>query len=222
MRMFYMTSARWAEVILHERRIKLARFNELNDPFELMLIDVRSPATRDIVKQIVDYFNGSTGICCFAAAWSSPVMWAHYADKHAGVCLGFDIPDELLLKVNYTDDRITVPFGPELPNKGLSEELLTKLLSTKATDWSYEREYRVLAPLSDKDETTGLYFKNFGPQLTLREIVIGHRCTWSDETASLLVGRVAASVRICKARPAFGRFEMVEQKLFKPRVVEAS
>jgi len=217
-----MTSSRWEEEILREKRIKLSRFKELNDPFELMLIDVRSQDTRDVVKQIYRYFNDTTGISCFGAGWSSPVMWAHYADKHAGVCLGFDIPDDLLVKVSYTDERIVVPFGPHLPNKGLSEELLTKLLSTKATDWSYEREYRLLADLHDKDSVTGHYYKEFGQQLQLRKIIVGHRCDWTPETVRLFLDEPTSSIRICKARPGFGRFEMVEQQQFSPVTIEPS
>jgi hypothetical protein len=38
MRVYYMTSAKWGKVILKERRLNLARFGELNDPFELSLI----------------------------------------------------------------------------------------------------------------------------------------------------------------------------------------
>ena len=35
----YMTTAKWAEVVLRERRLKLSRFYEANDPFELNLIE---------------------------------------------------------------------------------------------------------------------------------------------------------------------------------------
>ena len=147
-------------------------------------------------------------------------MWAHYAEKHSGVCLGFDIPDDLLVKVAYTNARIEVPFGPDLPSKGLSEELLVKLLSTKAMDWSYEREFRVLSQLTEKDPITGLFFVDFGAQLALREVILGHRCAWTAETASQFIDDVTTSVRICKARPGFGRFEMAEQLQFIPLVLE--
>jgi hypothetical protein len=47
MRVYYMTSVKWGEVILKEKRLKFARFGELNDPFELSLIDSRPRETRD-------------------------------------------------------------------------------------------------------------------------------------------------------------------------------
>src|ERR1700734_1370486 len=98
MRVYYMTSAKWGEVILRGRRLKLARFGELNDPFELSLIDARVRETRKFAKLITDHFHETIGVICFGANWASPVMWAHYADKHAGVALGFDVPDALLTK----------------------------------------------------------------------------------------------------------------------------
>jgi hypothetical protein len=103
MRVYYMTSAKWGEVILRERRLRLARFGELNDPFELNLIDNRPRETRRFAKLITDHFRENIGVVCFGASWASPVMWAHYTDKHFGVALGFDVQDALLTKMQYTD-----------------------------------------------------------------------------------------------------------------------
>jgi hypothetical protein len=222
MRVYYMTSAKWGEVILKERRLKLSRFYESNDPFELMLIDIRPQDTRKIAKIISDYYHKNVGMICFGSGWSSPVMWAHYAEKHTGICFGFDVDDKLVSSVNYTDEKIAVPFGSHLPRFGLSEELLTKIVATKANDWEYEREYRVMGRLVVQDPTTGLYYTEFGPQIKLREVIIGHRCTWTAESVRKLIGKTEVSVRIYKARPAFGKFEMVEQKSFKRLTIAAT
>jgi hypothetical protein len=220
MRVYYMTSAKWGEVILRERRLKLARFGELNDPFELSLIDNRLHQTRGVVKLITDHFQNTIGVICFGAIWASPVMWAHYADKHFGVAFGFDVADALLSKIDYTDKKITVPFGSHLPMHGLSEALLNKIRMTKATDWSYEREYRVKSELNEKDPNSGLYYVDFGSQVTLREIIIGHRCTWTATAIRPMLGAEVESVRICRARPALGKFEMVEDRRIKAVTVK--
>lgn len=215
MRVYYMTSGKWAEVILKERRLKLARFGELNEPFELSLVDNRPQDARRMGQLITDHFHATIGVVCFGANWASPVMWAHYAGKHAGVALGFDVPDRLLTKIDYTDRKINVSFGAHLAMHGLSEELLNKIRMTKASDWSYEREYRVESELNEKDPIKGLYFVDFGAQVTLREVIIGYRCTWTAADVRQMLGAVTESVRICKARAAFGRFEMVEDKRVK-------
>jgi len=220
MRVYYMTSAKWAEVILKERRLKLARFGELNDPLELSLIDNQWHEGRRVAHLITNHFRKTIGVICFGAHWSSPVMWAHYADKHAGVALGFDVPDELLSKIEYTDKRISVPFGPHLPRYGLSEALLNRVRMTKATDWAYEREYRVESALKIKDPATGLHYVDFGAQIALREIIIGYRCNWTVAAVRPMLGPVAQSVRICNARPAFGKFEMGEDRQASATIVK--
>ncbi len=146
-------------------------------------------------------------------------MWAHYADKHTGLALGFDVQDELASEVIYTNEKIRVPFGKHLPKHGLTADLLTQIRNTKASDWSYEREYRLGGGLKTADPLTGLYYTDFGVQLQLREVIIGYRCSWSVPKSRTLVGEVHWPVRICKARPAFGKFEMIEQRRVKPVLV---
>lgn len=221
MRLYYMTSAKWAETILKERRIKLSRFSEANDPFELRLIDSRDHNTRNYADLIYNYFDKNVGFICFGATWESPIMWAHYAEKHTGVALGFDVePEGLIAKINYTDEKIQVPFGSHLPKHGLTEELLTQIQTTKSTDWAYENEYRVVTHLDVKDSTTGCYYTDFGAQIQLRELILGHRCSWTKLKALDLVGVTNLSIRIFKVRPAFGKFKMVEQQLFKSVLVK--
>ena len=36
------------------------------------------------------------------------MQWAHYADKHRGLYLVFDVPDKLLFKMNYRENRLPV------------------------------------------------------------------------------------------------------------------
>lgn len=209
---YYMTSAKWAEVILKERRLKLSRFFESNDPFELNLIDSRSKGRREVVRMLVDYHNKNTGMICFGKTWQNPVMWAHYAEKHSGVCLGFAIEPSVLSKVDYTDNMIDVELGVHLPGGGLSADLINKVILTKSTDWKYEHEWRALSQLKTPDPVNGLYYTDFGQQVELRAVIIGHRCTWTPgNVATMIGGHVTAPVRVWKARPAFGRFAMVEQ-----------
>ena len=75
-------------------------------------------------------------------------MWSHYADKHAGICLGFRISplpgdiesrDFILLKVNYIDKIIPLNF---FQNKQIS---LFYWLFTKSEVWSYEEEIRAVS-----------------------------------------------------------------------------
>lgn len=100
MRLYYMTSHEIAtNHILIQRRMKLSRFHELNDPFEMKPHSLADTEMRRITALLEREYFPHKGLLCFSDNWRSPVMWAHYADKHRGVCLGFDIakndPDEV-------------------------------------------------------------------------------------------------------------------------------
>ena len=65
---------------------------------------------------------------CFSFKWSNPVLWAHYADKHKGICLGFDVPDDNVQRVKYVDTRL--PF----PTKS-NEQIGRDWIFTKFSGW---------------------------------------------------------------------------------------
>jgi hypothetical protein len=52
-------------------------------------------------------------LLCFSADWSHPLIWAHYSDKHRGLCLGFEIPSEVAKaktrSVTYIPAALTFP-----------------------------------------------------------------------------------------------------------------
>ena len=91
---------------LREKRLKVARISELNDPFEFAAVDWSDTESRQAWELMKQSMSNDYGLLCFSKTWSNPVQWAHYADKHKGLCLGFDISDELLTEVEYTDERV--------------------------------------------------------------------------------------------------------------------
>ena len=78
---------------LYEKRLKQSRVNELNDPFELTPFDLTDLAIRNAFIQTREDLCKEKGVVCFSSGWRDPVIWAHYSDKHRGLCLGFEIPD---------------------------------------------------------------------------------------------------------------------------------
>ena len=226
MRLYYMTSHKIAvDHILPERRMKLSRFSELNDPFELKAHSLVEKDMRRLTEVLErDYFSRK-GVHCFSDNWRSPVMWAHYAEKHHGICLGFDIPDDdsdpLVRAVQYRTGRAQITLDPAKELLGLTQEFIHMLIYTKAKEWEYEREWRIIANLHHQDEATGFYFVNFGPQLILREVILGCRNPTPIGQIAKLVRGNQARIRVCKARPAFQEFAMVENKRIKPIHVPA-
>lgn len=226
MRLYYLTSHRIAiEHILPERRMKLSRFHELNDPFELKPHTLVDKELRRLTGELEREYFSRKGILCFSDNWKSPVMWAHYAEKHYGVCLGFDVAsdvnDPTVRQVEYNPERVTFMLDREKKLFGIDEHFIHTLLYTKAQEWAYEREWRVIASLEHQDETTGFYYVDFGSQLTLKEVILGCRNPTPVGKVAKLVRNNPASVRVSKVRPAFKKFEMTENKSVKPINVRA-
>jgi hypothetical protein len=113
-------------------------------------------------------------IYCLTPYAKSLLMWAHYGDKHCGVCLEFNATRQfgLAYKVTYRDELL--PVGPDIreDHKALAE--LTVL--TKSKEWEYEREYRMLSREKALDPTFALttednYFPL--PPVSLTAIIMG-------------------------------------------------
>jgi hypothetical protein len=106
MRLYYLTAERWTRKVIEERRVKISLFGELNDPFELLPHILPTRDHRKVAAILRDHLAGQRGVICFSTGWTSPVMWAHYGHKHYGMCLGFDVPDELAMRISYEPKRL--------------------------------------------------------------------------------------------------------------------
>ena len=101
MRVYHFINTQYGLQVLLERRLKIARVHELNDPFEFIGMDLSEDTLREAMERIKDDYNEIIWhTLCFSKRWDNPVQWAHYADGHRCLCLGFDIPDEHLTKVS--------------------------------------------------------------------------------------------------------------------------
>jgi hypothetical protein len=191
---------------LRERRLKITQLDELNDPFELAPFDLSNRVLRRAVKMVSTHFENGRGMLCFSANWRDPVIWAHYADKHRGVCLGFEIPDngELWRPVRYVSHRLKFP---KISLTGNDTYITEQLLFTKYANWQYEEEIRFFAEL--KDEDNGKYYKDFDESLRLVEVIAGVRCRATKEAIQNELGEAERGIRLIKARAGFKRFEVV-------------
>ena len=109
MLLYYMTTKQWAPVILRDRRLKISTIAELNDPFELLGASVGERKMRRALRILHAHWTRELGMICLTDNWHSPVMWAHYAEKHYGVCLGFDVSERpgLISKVDFAELSLT-------------------------------------------------------------------------------------------------------------------
>lgn len=122
----------------------------------------------DIFDGILNKIKAVAGISCFSKSFKKTLMWSHYADKHSGICLGFNIipiglPKFSLLEVNYVDRIVPLNYFKK------KHVALLYWLYTKSKVWEYEEEVRAVY-----QENNGLI--SFSPK-NLREIYYGLRTT---------------------------------------------
>lgn len=147
-----------------------------------------APLLRDQVYQVL---NSNVGILSLSEAPDDSLMWAHYADSHRGMVLGFNqkhpffnhrrSPNDefyFLRRVLYSD---TAPASSLLTFEG------DTVFITKGTQWAYEREWRMLAPLNDATrnvQVQGDVVYLFGfPSEALGSVILGAHAEAALETA---------------------------------------
>lgn len=122
------------------------------------------------------------GIISFSSRWDSILLWSHYADKHKGYCIGFD-------KNKFIELNLCHAIGPVQYNKSLpridpliSSDMKSLFMKShsKAEEWSYEKEFRILK-LWDTFDPTLEERKLRYPKEILKEVIIGLNIPTEDE-----------------------------------------
>ena len=211
-RVYHLTSAEHGISNIALGRLKLARFSDLNDPFELIAANFREREVRKIVRNFKSAFDAQTGLLCFSEDWAEPLLWSHYAAKHRGLCLGFDVPRNLLEKVKYQDDRLRTELDANADPMQLPTELQQALRCTKYRRWEYECEYRRFVPLEEATQEGRFHFVPFGQELQLAEVILGTECVLSLDTVRTTVQMRYPLAAVFKARLEFKGFHIVPQE----------
>ncbi len=203
MRAYKFLTEEFALKSLRERRIKISQYDDLNDPFDLIPFDLSDKIKRRAMRDAIRQLTADHGLVCLSAGWRDPVIWAHYSDKHRGICLGFDVKEQNVKRVEYVPERL--PF-PDEPGPKDSDTMLF----TKFDNWAYEQEIRAWANLDDEDH--GHYYKDFDESFRLAEVIVGPRCKTSRQAVLDALSPLDSEARLIKARAGFKRFEIVEDE----------
>ncbi len=191
---------------LKNKRLKISTQYDLNDPFEFLGYRFSEKKDRLDWERRIEKALSNTGLICFCRNWRNPVIWSHYADKHKGLALGFDVSTYGLIPVRYETSRKEFPglLGLLNPNP---EKFFQEIIGFKFSHWSYENEVRCMERLNEDFCEEGIYFKNFDAALKLKEIIIGHRSEIS--TKKLASSIDLEGIRVKTARLAFNTFDVV-------------
>lgn len=179
-----------------------------------MASDIRQKNEQDIwdsYQRLMDWITnylGSKRVTCFSQSPVEPLMWAHYAEKHKGVCYWFD---KKVFDENYTSGEVVyssslpklhVDFG--VTSSGEIERHLDNIVLTKSQSWAYEKEFRFYI---SSEETA----HKFNPQ-ALKFVILGMRSAQEITNANIIVHRFnqknGTNVRVLYANMSSDRYEM--------------
>ena len=211
MRVYHFICKQYGIENIERRRMKVSQINTLNDPFELLGYSSADRELRKVFQNAKEKFASTFGVLCFSRSWQNPVQWSHYAERHHGLCLGFDVPDEDLTPVQYSRQRLKSETYLQLETHGEKTAQMRKMLATKFSHWRYEQEERAFCKLADVDRDADIYFMPFGERLRLKEVVVGAESSITRSELNGALGGLQSEVTAFKARLAFRSFRVVKQ-----------
>lgn len=130
--------------------------NKPNHPQSLAEILQNWGSNTSFVEQqnrVFNLFRTQIGVLCFSVNPKNILMWSHYTNNHKGIVYEFkpnlfsnNLTDSFKgnpYRVNYPCDRSYELLSYTLSGKEKNEQFV-KELTTKAKDWAYEEEYRMI------------------------------------------------------------------------------
>jgi hypothetical protein len=127
--------------------------------------------------EMIETFSKGFRVLCCSHREDSILMWSHYAAKHAGIVIEFEV-DELFPgmelgnhfnEVRYRSSPPTISaLHVDVPSFHKAMELA---LTTKALEWAYEEEVRIMMPTSLLQGIDNHRFRVFDPKRIKRVIV---------------------------------------------------
>lgn len=148
-------------------------------------------------------------VLCLSEEPNNILLWSHYATKHQGVCVRFLNPgklfNEVLLKVDYSQDVSLIDF---LAPKETYVAAYIKALRTKAEQWAYEHEWRVIVPTGAMGLSllNGYYSHPF-PENPIDRVILGSQTDQKDrQKISAWIGQ--QNIELVQAEEVEGKFQL--------------
>lgn len=138
MRVYHSLEAKWALDDIRRRRLKLAKIDDMNDPYEFRSEVSSHAVSQQALENLREDDNEAHGALCFSRSWNNILMWSHYGDRHKGVCLGFEVPKKFVRRVKYI---ATVQRENDLRDASRRRKLqvVNRLNWAKYEGWTYEK-----------------------------------------------------------------------------------
>jgi hypothetical protein len=228
-RVYKFLSADLALDDLGERHIKISTFQDMNDPFELTGGLDCAPELRVYLATLISRLNEWCGVLCFSQDWRNAMLWSHYAAKHAGICLGFDVSGPVEMKdPHYVSSRQEVDTGlrilrdvatgvHDLAPSDLEacNKVAEQILLTKFDAWRYENEVRMFVALKQEQKRGDLYFAELNQHIRPSTVILGPRCTTTEKEikAAIAKGGYSTPITVVRTMLSPNSFQVIDQAL---------
>ena len=93
MRLYHFLKACYAIDDVEKKRVKISLWMDVNDPWELKPFDLSDARNLRALEGFETKMSKQFSFVSLCKHWRSPLMWAHYAERHQGVALGFEVTD---------------------------------------------------------------------------------------------------------------------------------
>jgi hypothetical protein len=168
----------------------------------LWLLQFNAQAVKPLCESLYEALNRGVGILSLAEVPDQPLMWAHYAESHRGMLIGFDEEHAFFNRKRSDNDEFyflrKVIYADLPPAPSVLGVDGNALFVTKGSKWSYEQEWRMLAPLKDSsrsEEIAGDTVHLFAiPPRALVTVVIGARASAEFERSVRDIVRASADL----------------------------
>jgi hypothetical protein len=143
------------------------------------------PRNVESVRQnFANMFSKYWRLVCASHVYDSVLMWSHYAANHTGLVIGFNTAQLPFSQIG-EDCWLTVVYSPKKPeylydiNERTFRKNMFAVAGTKAAEWSYEKEVRIVLA------TTAIREERFLPLTaeSIAGIYYGCRISQSDKNA---------------------------------------
>lgn len=158
-----------AKCMIGNSNLQFTNATQLNDPFDChpKLIDYSNVPTSNNQRGMFEEFwekkmendalnkRNETWLCSFSKVYDSLLMWSHYCYNHKGVCIGLDLDKVMESVPPMFGNQFIEPFVLDVQYKDIIErpnayrssaDMFNYQWQTKAKDWEYEQEVRLVMP----------------------------------------------------------------------------
>lgn len=146
---------------------------------------------REFSQAMGEAIDAQYRVYCLSPKADCELMWAHYAQKHQGVCLEFSVANELFCSAFPVRYALAYPRFCMTDHAG-PEQQIAPLLS-KSSAWSYEAEFRLIA--DEKGDPKDIIVTRAGkkdiPPKSLTAVILG--CLVPESTKQSISRLIAES-----------------------------